>query len=83
MFSKWLNTDNLASWDKLIMALTTIELTVVASDIQQGLLKGTYVPAIIGHSKSILCFLSTAQGGMIPSHSVYDLKSFCGLKPDL
>ena len=27
MFSKWLNTDQLASWDKLIKALTIVQLS--------------------------------------------------------
>jgi len=35
MFSKWLNTDKLASWDKLIEALTLIGLENVASNIKQ------------------------------------------------
>ena len=35
MFSKWLTTDKLASWDKVIEALTLIELNNVASNIQQ------------------------------------------------
>ena len=43
MFSKWLNTDELASWDKLIEALRIIQLNNVASDIEQLLLKGKYV----------------------------------------
>ena len=38
MFSKWLNTDKLASWDKLIEALTLIGLDNVASNIE-GMLK--------------------------------------------
>ena len=35
MFSKWLNTDKLASWDKVIKALTLIGLDNVASNIKQ------------------------------------------------
>ena len=35
MFSKWLNTDKLASWDKVIEALTLIGLNNVASNIKQ------------------------------------------------
>ena len=35
MFSKWLNTDELASWDKLIKALRIVQLNNVASDIEQ------------------------------------------------
>ena len=34
MFSKWLNTDKLASWDKVIEALTIIGLNNVASKIK-------------------------------------------------
>ena len=40
MFSKWLETDKLASWDKLITALTVIGLDNVASDIEQLLEQG-------------------------------------------
>ena len=43
MFSKWLNTDQLASWDKLIKALRIVQLNYVASDIEQSLLQGEYV----------------------------------------
>ena len=43
MFSKWLNTDQLASWDKLIKALRIVQLNNVASDIEQLLLQGEYV----------------------------------------
>ena len=35
MFNKWLTTDKLASWDKVIEALTLIELDTVASNIKQ------------------------------------------------
>ena len=35
MFSKWLKTDELASWDKVIKALILIGLNNVASNIQQ------------------------------------------------
>ena len=35
MFSKWLSTDKLASWDKVIEALTLIGLNNVASNIKQ------------------------------------------------
>ena len=38
-FSKWLNTDQLASWDKLIKALKSIQLPIIASNIEQ-LLQG-------------------------------------------
>ena len=43
MFSKWLNTDELASWDKLIKALRVVQLNTVANDIEQLLLQGEYV----------------------------------------
>ena len=43
MFSKWLNTDELASWDKLIKALRIVQLNNVANDIEQLLLQGEYV----------------------------------------
>jgi len=42
MFSKWLNTDELASWDKLIKALRIVQLNNVANDIEQLLLQGEY-----------------------------------------
>jgi len=35
MFSKWLTTDKLASWDKVIEALTLIGLNNVASNIKE------------------------------------------------
>ena len=35
MFSKWLNTDQLASWDQLIKALRIVQLNNVASDTEQ------------------------------------------------
>ena len=41
MFSKWLNTDELASWDKLIEALRIVQLNNVAKVIEQ-LLKGEH-----------------------------------------
>jgi len=40
MFSKWLTTDKLASWDKVIEALTLIELNNLASKIKQLLEQG-------------------------------------------
>ena len=43
MFSKWLNTDKLASWDKLIKAIRIVQLNNVADDIEQLLLQGEYV----------------------------------------
>ena len=42
MFSKWLNTDKLASWDKVIEALTLIGLESVASNIKQLLDQGEF-----------------------------------------
>ena len=42
MFSKWLNTDELASWDKMIKALRIIKLNNTANDIEL-LLQGEYV----------------------------------------
>ena len=42
MFSIWLNTDELASWDKLIIALRNVQLNYVASDIERLLLQGEY-----------------------------------------
>ena len=47
MFSKWLNTDELASWDKLITALRIVQLNDVANDIEQLLLQGEYVTELI------------------------------------
>ena len=43
MFSKWLNTDELASWDKLIKAIRIVQLNNVANDIEHLLLQGEYV----------------------------------------
>jgi len=43
MFRKWLNTDELASWDKLIKALRIVQLNNVTSKIEQLLLQGEYV----------------------------------------
>ena len=43
MFSKWLNTDELASWDKLIKVVRIVQLNNVANDIEQLLLQGEYV----------------------------------------
>jgi len=40
MFRKWLNTDELASWDKVIKALRIVQLNNVASKIEQLLLQG-------------------------------------------
>ena len=43
MFSKWLNTDELASWDRLIKTARIIQLNNVANDIEQLLSQGEYV----------------------------------------
>ena len=43
MFSKWLNTDELASWNKLKKALRIVQLNDVANDIELLLLQGKYV----------------------------------------
>ena len=40
MFSKWMKTDELASWDKVIEALTLIGLNDVARNIKQLLQQG-------------------------------------------
>ena len=40
MFSEWLNTDEHASWDKLIEALRILRLGNVGSGIQQFLRQG-------------------------------------------
>ena len=46
MFSKWLDTDELACWDKLIKAAKIAQLNNVANDIEQLLLHGEYVTEI-------------------------------------
>ena len=43
MFNKWLNTDGLASWDKLIKALRIVQLNYVADDVDESLLQGECV----------------------------------------
>ena len=43
MLEKWIDTDNSASWDKLIKALRVVQLNNVANDIEQLLLQGEYV----------------------------------------
>ena len=60
MFSKWLNTDELASWDKLIKAVRIVQLNNVASDIEQLLLQGEYVTDMIG----VVVILGGAQCGI-------------------
>ena len=46
MFSKWLDTDELACWDKLINAAKIVQLNNVANDIEQSLLHSEYINAI-------------------------------------
>ena len=54
MFEKWLDTDKLASWNKVIEALKSVELISVASDIKNLLeqgewrMKGTFIMLILG-----------------------------------
>ena len=43
MFNKWLNTDELASWDKLKEAVRIVQLNSVANDIGELLLQGEYI----------------------------------------
>ena len=43
MFAKWKETDELASWDKLIDALKSIGLNTAASDLKKLLRQGEYV----------------------------------------
>ena len=40
MFIQWLDTDQLANWDKLIKALKMVQLYTVASDLEKYLLQG-------------------------------------------
>ena len=40
MFSKWLSTDELANWDKLINALKIVQLNSLAKDIERMLQRG-------------------------------------------
>ena len=47
MFSKWLNSDELASWDKLIKAVRIFQLNNVANDIEQLLLQGENVTDLL------------------------------------
>ena len=54
MFNKWLNTDELASWGKLIEALRIVKLNIVANAIEQLLLQGEY-------------YLSTFRPGKVDS----------------
>ena len=42
MFTKWLNIDELASWDKLIKPVRIAQLNNVANDIEQLLHQGEY-----------------------------------------
>ena len=43
MFKKWLDSDEEASWEKVIQALTDIELDEVASDIEERLMQGRHM----------------------------------------
>ena len=43
MFSKWLVTRDDASWDQLIEAMRTIELSSIASDVEQLLGQGQHL----------------------------------------
>ena len=45
MFSKWLKTRDNASWDQLIEAMRTIELSSGASDVEQLLVQSEYACA--------------------------------------
>ena len=55
MFSKWLNTDKLASWDKVIEALTLIGLDNVASNIKQLLgLQGEFRSELMWSGRTTL-----------------------------
>ena len=47
MFSKWLNTEESATWYKLLDALRNINLNTVASDIEQLLSKGKLLCCLI------------------------------------
>ena len=47
MFTKWLDTDALASWDKLLQALEILKLNKVASEVEQLLLQGECVTVVI------------------------------------
>ena len=60
MFSKWLNTNELASWDKLIKAVRIVQLNNVASDIERLLLQGEYVTDMI----SVVVIVGGAQCGI-------------------
>lgn len=43
MFDKWLNTDTMASWDKMIEALEKIQMNIAARRIRQLLLQGEFM----------------------------------------
>ena len=63
MLSKWLNTDELASWDKLIKALRIVQLNNVAKDIEHLLLQGEYIT-------DLLCIIVVIVGG-VDEHFIY------------
>lgn len=46
-FSRWLDIDELASWNKLIKALRIISLNTAASDIEKLLQEGEYVHMLL------------------------------------
>ena len=46
MFSKWLETDELSSWDKLIKALEKVQLNSLARDIKIKFQQGEYTTSI-------------------------------------
>ena len=52
MFSKWLNTDALASWDKVLEALTLIGLRNVSWEVKQ-LLQGQIIVIIYCDGKLV------------------------------
>ena len=63
MFSKWLNTDELASWDKLIKVFRIVQLNDVANDIEQLLLQGMsliYLDYNLHHIVSVVVIMGGA-----------------------
>ena len=56
MFTKWLDTKELASWATLIQALKQLKLNKVASDVEQ-LLQGEYIYVILYHYVVIISFV--------------------------
>ena len=78
MFNRWLNTDEQASWDKLIRALRYIQLNNVASDIEQMLLHAqsecvtsiSLDNSVVVEIMTTARFLNQAQTGVKPAHLV-------------